>query len=340
MVAGTIQGLEPQDFARVQISAFHRGSKAWRHGVVDGEGRYRIQHLAPGDWSVTASLQGTRRSVNGRATLGPAGDVVKLDLEFGEASRITGRVLLDGRPLSAGFVQAICAGTASTVHEIGSGGRFEIAEVPHGDCTLQATGADRAFAGTLEVEVPAASDVLLELESGTLSGSVLSMDDRRPLSGARVVVIPERLTLRFYGSASSASETARTDAAGRFSFPAITPGSWMLQVEIDGHESHERKVEASGLADEVEILLRPTMPVVLVVRSADGSVPSQVWVVVPDERGGAASSKPYRPDGEGRVVLRRLPPDVRRLRVTGENGEAAEIDVGVRSEPVPVILSR
>ncbi|HEX5719673.1 MAG TPA: carboxypeptidase-like regulatory domain-containing protein, partial [Thermoanaerobaculia bacterium] len=75
-IVGRILGLDFTDLSKVQVTA------EYQMGQVMPDGSYRIDHVAPGEQRVTASLSGRARQAEGDVVLEPGVSEVRLDLEF------------------------------------------------------------------------------------------------------------------------------------------------------------------------------------------------------------------------------------------------------------------
>jgi hypothetical protein len=101
-IAGRILGLGPEDLSQVRIVATS-SELPGRAGKVGPDGRYRIEGVGPGAWTVLASLpQGTQ--AGGRVLLGVGQGEAVFDLEFTTGFVLSGRVEYNGEAVGGAVV--------------------------------------------------------------------------------------------------------------------------------------------------------------------------------------------------------------------------------------------
>jgi protocatechuate 3,4-dioxygenase beta subunit len=102
-VTGRIVGLEFQDLAHVQVVATSPAFPG-QAGTVGYDGSYRVDGLAPGAWTLVATLPANGRRAGGNVTLGQGQAEALLDLEFAAGFVLTGRVESRGAPVPGALV--------------------------------------------------------------------------------------------------------------------------------------------------------------------------------------------------------------------------------------------
>ncbi len=153
-VCGQILGLGAADLAQVRVVAEGGAGTTPAVAALAVDGTYRIEHLGPGDWSVTA-IAGSGRSLERGVTLTPELAEARLDLDFGGLLAFTGRVRVAGRVPAIAEVQLRSLGPgrflgSSPVDEEGS---FRLGGVPPGSYTLEVVAAGaRPLRRTLDLE--------------------------------------------------------------------------------------------------------------------------------------------------------------------------------------------
>jgi hypothetical protein len=98
-LTGRLLGLEPEELTEARVSVYWRdGYSPKGESVVDAEGRYRVQDLAPGTWTIStnAGSQRLKRTL----TLEAGSTEVIVDLIFDPTFEIRGRVMgPEGEPI-------------------------------------------------------------------------------------------------------------------------------------------------------------------------------------------------------------------------------------------------
>ncbi|MCE2558412.1 MAG: carboxypeptidase regulatory-like domain-containing protein [Acidobacteria bacterium] len=122
-IRGRVVGMDASDMAAVEIQAWQE--VLFRRTVPDIEGNFELEALAPGSWRIVAE-RGEWRSAEYGVTLEPGSAYGPVELVFEAGFRLTGWVLVAGRPASGGFVSAVPHGQGKerrtrTDHQ----GRFE-----------------------------------------------------------------------------------------------------------------------------------------------------------------------------------------------------------------------
>ncbi len=132
-LTGRILGLSREEVSGLMVIARRPGEKPVAI-QVNGEETYRFEKLPPGQWQIRArTFDG--RSAQGTVEIPPGVPAVELDLEFSGLT-LTGRVLVDGAPLSGAGIafhqkEAFRSGT-QTAYD----GTFRLRNVPPGPMTL------------------------------------------------------------------------------------------------------------------------------------------------------------------------------------------------------------
>ena len=149
---------------------------------TNGEGRFILESLPPGWWTVRASAPGWLPADSERRQVRAGESLEGMEIALGRGETVAGRVLSpDGAPLSGAEVQAL--GGPSAVS--GADGTYRLEGVETGERTVEATHPDHEFASrTLEVE-PGENRLDLKLERDRrreIRGRVLG-----PLAEARVL---------------------------------------------------------------------------------------------------------------------------------------------------------
>ena len=337
-IFGQVYGLEREELPQLQIVARQpRQYLPPTAGRVDDGGGYRIEGLQAGTWMVVATLvsQGRKRSVE-RVTLEPGEDEVRLDLELSSGLSLTGRLLRSGRPVSGARVVALKVGSQEVAADTtGREGRFELARLEPGSHQLTFSSPSGLLLARREVELADDQEIEVDLPELSLRGQVRDDLDGTPVAGAEVSLaqaMGQRAAL------SRSGEPAWSDGEGRFELTDLSPGRYRLRVEKDGYAAAGLEVAVGEAAPPkaVEVRLRPSPGLTLLVLRSSGWPAVEVEVLALDDRGREVLRGRYPAAEGGRVSLSELPAGSWRLLV-GEAGAAAA-GVRVRSPGPPVTV--
>lgn len=180
-VAGQLLGLDLEQAAAAEVWAGAPGIPG-RRGVVLADGRYRIENLGPGEWTVAARAPGFSREATARVNIEPGASETLLDLEFASGGFVlTGTVLRAGRPLPGALVASTGADGASGGSLTDADGRFQLTDLSPGP--LQLTVLHPASGQTLTrvLDLEGNLQVRFELpEPGSGEGSPPNSDAPNP----------------------------------------------------------------------------------------------------------------------------------------------------------------
>lgn len=184
-VSGRLFGLSLEELSEVRLHA----GKLLDVGAVDFEGRYRIEDLAPGAWTITAEIPRTGRQASGRVELAPRQGEAVLDLDLGAGLILSGEVTVSGVPEAGLAVTAFGPGGVAAWTETDRSGAFEISGLESGDYVLEVTlpGSDLSHerALTLQNDVHVVIDLGPDTVGANSSGRDrgFGRDGARPLQG-------------------------------------------------------------------------------------------------------------------------------------------------------------
>lgn len=212
---------------------------------TDAEGRFSLEALPPGWWTVRAEAPGWLSAETERRQILAGAGLEGMEIVLGEGAVLAGRVLApDGGPLAGAEVRAYSEQSDPRTTTAGDG-IYHLAGVEPGERTVEATHPDHEFASrTVEI---ASGDNRLDLQLGAsrrseIRGRVLGPDGR-PLAGARVV--------------TPASSSAYSAADGSFVL-LEKDGTYEVWAEKDGYAPGciaEPVTVAGRAVDGVEIRL-------------------------------------------------------------------------------------
>ncbi|HEV2845779.1 MAG TPA: carboxypeptidase-like regulatory domain-containing protein [Thermoanaerobaculia bacterium] len=214
---GRLLGVEAEHLATAVVEA--RKGEDSRQTEVTREGRYRFRGLSPGEWTVTAHVQGGRSGAT-RVLLEPGQRETLLDLEVTPHLEIRGRVLEpDGTPANAQvrFSRSGEIGSVSAWSD--ADGRFSL-KVPSGTYFILATQAKYAPARLEPVTVAEPLDGLeIRLRPGwTLAG--------------RIPDLPAGAHASIQAQQDGAYRMTQAGPDGAYRFDNLGPGEWKLTASV------------------------------------------------------------------------------------------------------------
>jgi hypothetical protein len=251
VLTGHLLGLAPEELLQTRVNAHKKEGGELQSTSPNREGVYRVEGLEPGEWEVSAWVSG--RQAHGAVQI-PAGAVeATLDLEFRKGFNLTGRVLVDGKPLPGAEVEAWGKEHSVTSAHTAYDGSFVIRGLAAGTVTL-VIASTQGLAGSREVHVTEDQEVSIALSTGRLSGRVFAVTGE-PVEDAAVTVdawIPALQT-------SVSAPGARTGADGAFEIPRVCAGTYKITVLKEGFTPAEATAEVppGGSSPLVEVVLKP-----------------------------------------------------------------------------------
>jgi protocatechuate 3,4-dioxygenase beta subunit len=338
-VVGSVLGLAPEELAAVSLEARREGATgpgSTVAGGVDHRGGYVVHHLAPGDWRVRAAIAGGRREAAATVTVDAGTRQVERDLEFGSGLRLAGRLLFGGEPVAGAHVSVTgldVSGERSILSAYD--GSFRLEDLAPGRYRLDVLDSARALSHVEDLELTSDRELVLELRSAPLVGTVVSAEGGEPLEDALIRV---RKVLGAGGLGPLV--TVATDAAGGFVVAHVAPGLYLVSAGKEGYAPAEEAVEvAEGAAPPPVVLRLPaTGGLTLQVHLENGGVPRAVTVSAFD-RGGAKLLTDTRPTTDrGYVYFDQIPAGAWNLLVTAPGAASAWITAEVPGMVPPVSL--
>ena len=226
-----ITGAEP--FGLV-VRAFQGNDNREAIRLVDG--RYRIEGLGSGDWTVYAT-EFDGRTIQQVVSLA-SGDETLVELHFDEGQRLAGQVTIAGQPVSGGNLMLIQPDAAqSRSVDLDLHGRFRIGGLPPGGY-FALIGLPDGPAYIRRFELQSDQDLRFDLEPpAALMGLVIDARTGQPLADAFVSPL---IDIGFSQPLPAAN--ARTDADGRFEL-RTAPGAFEVLVGREGYSERRLSVE-------------------------------------------------------------------------------------------------
>ncbi|HVR98468.1 MAG TPA: carboxypeptidase regulatory-like domain-containing protein, partial [Thermoanaerobaculia bacterium] len=234
-IAGRVLGPDGQPIPGAQVSlaettqsmmsfAFFGGPNG-----TDGEGRYRLDGVAPGPRTLEARAEGYLRAVR---DVDVAGEMEGVDFTLQKGLEISGRVVDDaGAPIPGATVMLFTGRGSFNAQPLSSGadGSFRIGGVPDGTYSLAARkdgySLSRDEALTVTVAGASVSGVELKLMTGGSITGRLSGLEFSQLSRVRVW-------------ANYEMNQGQVDADGVYRISGLAAGPWEVSAAIPGTSLH------------------------------------------------------------------------------------------------------
>jgi uncharacterized GH25 family protein len=231
---GTVTGLPSNGGKIVRRSVFVSSDENGAESTIDDNGSYRIENAPTGTVYVTAHVESTvgGTSTARRKVVLTAGQPQRVDLDLGGTVRVSGRVLLDGRPVAGARVTFASyeseGAMASSIAR--ADGAYEL--------TLATPGRYRIFAfaeGTTDRQFSAIRDIRggesidLDLREQVLEGTVVDASTRQPIAEALVTLMPVGI------ASTSVAAEMQTDALGRFRIATAGSGAHQVIASAPGY---------------------------------------------------------------------------------------------------------
>ncbi|MCI0586809.1 MAG: carboxypeptidase-like regulatory domain-containing protein [Planctomycetes bacterium] len=238
-------------------------------GATDPAGAFRLENLAPGEYTVTVTpfpLSGeSRESAVARRLRATArveeGKTTRVEFPPPPPGcRVSGRVLLAGKGVRNIGV-SLRQGPGETLQGVTrEDGSYEVHRVRPGPARLEVAWESSGTRTTLpsSIEIPDAPELVhdIALPTGGIDGRVTRASDGKGVPGARVWAAAEEATSgnRF----SSPSLTAETDLEGRFSISYVPTGTYSITVQPSTRGAGPRGAHAKREKVRVEEGARTT----------------------------------------------------------------------------------
>lgn len=265
-MSGRVLDASGAALADASISAYITGPGAGpAHGAhTDADGRFRLEGLGPGNYTVQAS-HGEHGEAS-KVDVAVAKDGVEVELRLAETGAIEGTVTdADGEPQGGAIIRHRSPPFRSVVAK--DDGTFRLAGMPTGTFTLMAERSANEVSTSASVSVTAGETSELQLTlpatKGTITGVVMG-EDGDVVQDAIVTTLPDAIVDgrgreqgmgQLHGLAGFGRDRAPvlTDAEGRFEIPVYADGTHTVLVQRrGGGETHADHV-AAGAHVKLEI---------------------------------------------------------------------------------------
>ena len=340
-VYGRVTGLTADELASTVVSA--SGADGNASGPVDSVGNYRIEGTPTGTVRVVARTSQTfagGKSSPVKSVQVEAGSSVQQDIEFLTGTTVRGRVTRDGRAIAGAMVSFFprnAQAQTSARTQSDSDGNYEVSGLEDAVYSVGVTDIQRGTPYTTTYEVRGSSTFNIDMKSSPLRGRVVDASTGQPV-GEAMIEIRERDT----GSGPRfAMRTVQTDAAGAFTFDAVSAGSYHVSAEKDGYGTKVVDVTVNDSPGDVEIKLSSNPGVVLkVVDGRDGKLLSNAIIRATDAQNRVVFESPMRfSAGSDQPAKIWLEPGTYRVLVYAGGYAARTMNISSPSAPQTVALT-
>lgn len=255
-ITGRVLGLEPAALAQVRVMAW-RGRQGWRMAELDFDGRYVIEAVEPGNWTVEAREPSSDRRTRSRVEIVPGVPETLLDLEFFPGAPFNAQILVDNTPEAGAHVELWPLDSSQALPGLDGivrhrsrtdyNGTVRVDGLEDGRYLLQIRGQGDVL-HRQEVRVPV-EDLVIRLSTASFSGRVVD-ETGQGIESVSLVLEPAAVSL-----ARPANPSTSTDSSGAFAFQRLVTGSYTLWVTKPGWEVAENPVELGAGANAFQVVL-------------------------------------------------------------------------------------
>lgn len=331
-VRGQVLGLGFDELAETNVWATGPGGTIG--GSMDFEGKYRIDALSAGAWTVMASVAGDQRYASAHIEL-ITGEEGYVDIEFRAGFVVSGHVMHDGRPVTGAPIRlfsdgdVFSGGTSVTDYQ----GHFSVDHVEPGIYQLRVLHTGEGLNYSEGIDVFGDLDLEIEIPDQKLRGRVVAADDGRPI---------ERALLRLSqvgGRPSNLFPSAYSGPDGSFEIGGLGAGDWRLQADKNGYASTSVDVQIGpGFDSEgLELRLGPASGLTLRILLPTGEPADYAAVALLDAQGRPVSAEARDTGENGRFHLERAPAGTWTVVVTSY-GNSTTVIATAPGPVVPVAL--
>jgi len=211
---------------------------------------------------------------------------------------VSGRLSVNGHPAAGWKVRTW--GEIRRSVATGPDGSFHMGRLAAGEVTLMISSTGGSMMGmeavdtyTLQLAEGASEFVDISIDTGAVSGRVISERDGRPLEGAMVTLVSQDQQRGFWGGRRS---NTATDADGRFAFEPVAAGNYVASVEAEGKgRSSSAPFKVSGLRTTDGVLVEVTEAVRVAghLQLDAAARPTRwAWLTAESEDGNESASRP------------------------------------------------
>ncbi|HYK04481.1 MAG TPA: carboxypeptidase regulatory-like domain-containing protein [Thermoanaerobaculia bacterium] len=292
VIFGTVTGLPQTNLGKVvRRVVFAQTNDRGVEAIIDDAGNYRIEDAPTGSVSVTAQWEavgGGRTSPRKQVNVAP-GQEVRLDLDLGSNTAVSGRVTHEGKPIAGARV--------SFTNDHGVGGNSATRADGAYEIALPAPGTYQIFAHAESLGGPpyqavrairGGETVDIDLREQLIEGTVIDAETRLPIAGALVTLAPELALMEAH-----AGETV-TDATGRFRILTAAAGAHRIIAWANGYAHTSQSVTLGSSSRQFAFELRRTGELRVRISDARTNIPLEAHLVLTTPEGGFIPVRPQR----------------------------------------------
>ena len=341
-IAGWVRGLETEDLGRLEIQARGRGpggtKLGLKQGEVDAEGRFRVEGLEPGRWTLTAYFWLADKPRVVRDVLIPktaeGGETTHVDLVFLEsrpAGARVGRLTHNGEPMAHKSLQLV---EPERTFRTDGLGRFALDGVEPGTWTARIFGPWGTAVRTLEL-TGLEDELNLDIQTHRVQGRILGPDGE-PLAGAHLSWLPAVSDDHPAAQPRPLAPPEATAADGRFDLPAVLPGPGRWLVEHDELGALGRHLDLDRGLEDLTFRYAVNPPVRFVLTPPDVKTPSSVNVAV--SSAGRRWRFELEPTADGSFETRKIPAGPHRVTLHLGSASSRPFDLDPAAGPDGLVV--
>jgi protocatechuate 3,4-dioxygenase beta subunit len=248
VIFGSVTGIPANAGGKITRRAvFVQSDQRGVEGLIDEAGNYRIENAPAGLVFISAHLESTTggRSSQRKQVEVTAGQPLRVDLDLGGRTTVTGRVSQDGKPLAGVRVVFVSEAGIDASATSRSDGSFEAGLAAPGTYQIFAHGeafASRPFQTVREIRGGESIDI--DLREQVVEGTIVDASTRQPIAGAIVTLAPDAALIE------ALAGEAITDASGHYRILTAAAGPHRLIASANGYAQNEQAVTLGGRASQ------------------------------------------------------------------------------------------
>lgn len=300
-------------------------------GLSDGDGRYVVSGIAPGNYFIHAEASGYQSLVQGVTVFSNQTTTLNFEL-VPDPGEITGRITdsSTSNPIAGASIDVLINGVTIASALSDADGNYMITGLAPGSYIVHAHATDyqNAVVGAIVLaDQTTTVDIALVDSPGSISGRVVTQIGFNPIPGAV-------LALDLSGAVVS---TVLTDSDGNYVISDIAPGVYIIQAKADGFTTITRGVLVTANQNTVANFALVANPgkVIGTVRDAESSAPI-VGAAVKIESNGSIIASGFT-DSDGNYELSGLAPDFYTIHASAADYASAVLGVSVLSNQSTII---